>query len=131
MIMDFPPRFVLSVALILAVPVVARADYGPTGRIGPSGAEVAGAIAGVAVGATLILYFVLRSPTITGCVQATDGSMALVNEKDKHAYPLVGNHLELKPGERLKLKGKKAKDKDRKPIFRVKNVDHDYGACKP
>ena len=46
--MNFLPRAMLSVALMLAVPVLARADYGPTDRIGPSGAEVAGAIAGAA-----------------------------------------------------------------------------------
>jgi hypothetical protein len=116
---------------MLAVPVAARADYGPTDRIGPSGAEVAGAIVGVAVAATLILYFVLRSPTITGCVLSTDASMTFVDEKDHHTYALAGDHLNLKPGERLKLKGKKSKDKDGKPTLRVKNVDHDYGTCKP
>ena len=91
MTMNLLLRAMLSVALVLAVPVVARADYGPTDRIGPSGAEVAGAIAGAAGAATLILYFVLRSPSITGCVQSIDASMTLVNEKDNHAYALTGN----------------------------------------
>jgi len=129
--MNFLPRAMPSVALMLAVPVFARADYGPTDRIGPSGAEVAGAIAGAAGAATLILYFLLRSPSITGCVQATDASMTLVNEKDNHAFALTGNVPDLKPGERLRLKGKKLKGKEGKLTFRIKSVDHNYGACKP
>lgn len=124
-------RFVLTGALLLAIPVAAHGDYGPTGRIGPSGAQVAGAIAGVAAATTLILYFTLRKPTIVGCVESTEGSMSLVNEKDNRAYALTGDHLDLKRGERFKLKGKKIKGQDGKFTFRVREVGHDYGACKP
>ena len=77
----------------------------------------------------LILYFTLRKPAIVGCVQSADGTSTLIDERDKRTYALAGNHLNLKVGERLKLKGKKIKEKDGKFTFRVKKVDHDYGAC--
>jgi len=57
--------------------------------------------------------------------------MTLVNEKDNHAFALTGNVPDLKPGERLRLKGKKLKGKEGKLTFRIKSVDHNYGACKP
>lgn len=129
--MNSPFRFALTAALLVVIPVAAHAQFTPIGNIGPSGAQVAGVIAGVAGVTGLILYFTLRKPAIVGCVQSTDGASNLMDEKDKRTYALVGDHLNLKSGERFKLKGKKIKEKDGKLTFRVKKVDHDYGSCNP
>jgi len=123
--MNSPFRFVLAVALLFTIPVTSQAQ-----SIGPDPVKVFLAIGGVAAGIAVIAYLVLNKPVILGCVQSIDGSPTLIDEKDKHAYALAGDHLNLKTGERFKLKGKKIKEKDGKFTFRVKNVDHDYGACK-
>ena len=45
--------------------------------------------------------------------------------------PLVGANLDLKPGERVKLQGKKKKDKSGHRTFQVNKLKKDYGPCKP
>ena len=70
-----------------------------------------------------------HKPTIIGCVQSIGGKSSLVDEKDKRTYALTGDHLDLKAGQRMKLKGKKIKARDGDSTFLVKRVDHDYGGC--
>jgi hypothetical protein len=77
----------------------------------------------------LILYLTLHKPTITGCVQSIGGKSSLLDEKHKRTYALTGDHLNLKLGRRMKLKGKKIKARDGDSTFLVKRVDHDYGGC--
>lgn len=124
-------RVALTVSLLVAMPAAACAqfDFPKISGPGPSGAQVAGVIGGVAAATGLILYFTLRKPAIVGCVQSADGTSSLIDERDKRTYSLAGNSLNLKAGERLKLKGKKIKEKEGKFTFRVKKVVHDYGAC--
>jgi hypothetical protein len=126
--MNSPFRFVLAVVLLFTMPVTSQAQsFGPNGPIGPDGVAIVLAIAGVAAGIAVIAYLSLHKPAILGCVQSIDGSPSLIDEKDKHAYALAGDHSNLKVGERFKLKGKKITEKDGKFTFRVKSVDHDYG----
>jgi hypothetical protein len=127
--MTSPFRFVMTFALLVGMPVASHAQFPQIGPIGPSGAQVAGAIAGVAGVTSLILYLALRKPTVVGCVHPADGSSSLTDEKDKRSYVLVGDPLNLKAGERVKLKGKKIRNKDGSFRFRVKKVDKNYGAC--
>lgn len=122
-------RFVLTAVLLFAMPVASHAQFAQFGHIGPSGAQVAGAIAGVVGTTGLILYLTLHKPTIIGCVQSIGGKTSLVDEKDKRTYALTGDHLDLKAGQRIKLKGKKIKARDGDSAFLVKRVDHDYGGC--
>ena len=126
--MNSPLRFVLTVALLFAIPVASQAQTFGSGRIGPDPVEIALGIAGVAAGTALIFYLILHKPVILGCVESIDGSPTLIDEKDKHSYALASDHP-LKFGERFKLEGKKITEKDGKFTFRVKKVDHDYGAC--
>ena len=125
-------RVALAVALLLAIPVATCAQApipSNIGNIGPSGAQVAGAIAGLAGVTGLILYFTLRKPAIVGCVHSAEGTTSLVDERNKRTYTLAGDHVSLKAGERVKLKGKKLKEKDGRFTFSVKTVDKNYGAC--
>ena len=61
----------LGLIIVLAVSVSAGA-FGQTGigGIGPSGAQVAGAVAGLAAVTGVVLYFTLRKPSVVGCIQS-------------------------------------------------------------
>jgi hypothetical protein len=98
------------------------------GRIGPSGAQVAGAAVGVGAATGIILYFVSRKSSIRGCIQSSNGANRVNDEKDKTTYTLISNHVDLKVGERVQLKGKKNK---KKATFQVSGLRRDYGACTP
>ena len=96
--------------------------------IGPTGAQVAGAAVGVAAVTLVVLYVTLHNPSIAGCVQSANGTKSLTDNKNNLTYTLVTN-AEIKPGEQVKLSGKKKKDKDGHLSFRVKKVKQDYGPC--
>jgi hypothetical protein len=99
------------------------------GGIGPSGAQLAGAAIGVAAVMVAVLYVTLHKPSITGCVQSANGTISLMDKQKNLKYTLVITNAEIKPGEQVKLLGKKKKDKDGHLSFRVKKVKKDYGPC--
>jgi len=108
--MKSPFRFILTAVLLFVLPNASHAQFSQIGHIGPSGAEVAGAMAGVVGTTGLILYLTLHKPTITGCVQSIGSKSSLVDEKDKRTYALTGDHLDLlKAGQRMKLKARRSK----------------------
>jgi len=59
--------------------------------------------------------------------------MTLIDEKDKQIYMLSGNTTEIKPGDRMKLQGKKVKPKgpDKTLVWEARRVSKNYGACSP
>ena len=99
------------------------------GHIGPSGAQVGAAIAGTAAVIGVVLYLALRKPSIVGCTQALDSGISVKNEKDDRVYTLTSVGPDLKPGRKVKLRGKKVKAEDGELSFRVKKIAHDYGSC--
>ena len=122
----------LSVALVLSCFPSAHAQAPvPTnfGHIGPSGAQVAAAIAGTAAVSGVVLYFSLRKPSLVGCTETLDSGISVKNEKDDRVYALTAARLDVKPGRRVKLQGKKLKGKDGTLSFRVRTIAHDYGPC--
>ncbi|PYX47672.1 MAG: hypothetical protein DMG79_13430 [Acidobacteria bacterium] len=124
---------IVAVILLLAVfSISASAQSGwNLGSIGPSKAEVAGAVVGLAAITGVILYLTLHKPSITGCIRFVDGENTLVNENDKLDYFLVDAKFPLKRGERVKLIGKKKKDREGNLTFQVKKMKKDYGPCQP
>jgi hypothetical protein len=111
-------------------PALAQSNGFPNVAIGPSKAEVVGAIVGSAVVIGLVVYLVIpKQKNIEGCVESTDGVARLTNEKDHHSYVLLADNIAFKPGQRLKLKGKKGKDKSGAWQFRVKKMVQDEGTC--
>ena len=65
---------------------------------------------------------------LQGCV-AGDGDV-LVTEKDNQTYKLANKQNQsLKPGERVELVGKKAKDASGEPTFEVHKMSKDLGQC--
>ena len=110
-----------------SLPAVAQTGLG---RIGPTGAQVAGAAIGAAAVIALVVYLVIpKQKTIEGCLETADGVSRLSDEKDHHAYAILADNASLNSGHRLKLKGKKSKDKSGALQFRVKKVLEDEGAC--
>jgi hypothetical protein len=117
----------LVLLLLLFFSRSSRAQTG-LGGIGPTGAQVAGAAVGVAAVTVVVLYVTLHKPSIAGCVQSANGTNSLTDNKNNLTYTVVSN-AEIKPGEQVKLLGKKKKDKDGHLSFRVKKVKQDYGPC--
>jgi len=90
-----------------------------------------------AAAAVVVLAVVLihksKNPRITGCVTSGASGMTITHEKDKKVYTLSGHTEAIKPGERMKLQGKKVKSKgaDKTLVWEVTAVTKDLGVCQP
>ena len=118
---------VLLSAITILAPAQSKIDLG---HIGPSNAEIVGAAVGLAAVSGVVLYLTLHKTTITGCLRSVEGANILTNEADNLTYQLVDGPR-LNPGERVKIQGKKKKDKTGKLSFRVKKLNRDFGRCTP
>ncbi len=132
-----------SIMLLLAVSCIsALAQY--TGMPGtgttsgpytaPKGGYGSGAAIGIGLGAAAgagVAYWALHNrPSVVGCVQRSDQGTAILNEKDGKLYHLLpGSEVDLKPGERVALKGNKTEDQPGKYAFAARKVVKDYGPC--
>ncbi len=87
--------------------------------------------ASIAVLATfLILRHSSQKSTITGCVKAEANGMSVTDERDGLNYTLSGSTIGVKPGDRVRLKGKR-KDMGTTIGFEARTVTRDFGACQP
>lgn len=126
--MNLIGKVALATVLLLAITIPAPAQIKiDLGHIGPSNAEIVGAAVGLAA-VSVVLYLTLHKTTITGCLRSVEGANILTNEADNLTYQLVDGP-KLNPGERVKIQGKKKKDKTGNCSFRVKKLNHDYGPC--
>jgi hypothetical protein len=116
---------VLLFAITIPAPAQSKIDLG---HIGPSNAEIVGAAVGLAAVTGVVLYLTLHKTTITGCLRSVEGTNILTNEADNLTYQLVDGPR-LNPGERVKIQGKKKKDKTGNFSFRVKKLKRDFGRC--
>jgi hypothetical protein len=102
---------------------------------GPSGAEVAGAIVGAAAVVVVVVVVIHYSKkrTITGCVSAGANGMTVTEEKSGQIYVVSGNVAGIKPGDRVKLQGKKIKPEapDKTLAWKARKVTKDFGVCQP
>lgn len=124
---------VLIIALGFALCMPARAS---SGTIGASNGEIAGVIVGVAAGVAVVIIVAVhysKKRSITGCVVSNGNGMSITDEKDKQIYALSGSTTAVKPGDRLKVKGRKAKHtgSDTSPVWDVAEVSKDFGVCQP
>ena len=130
-------RLTLVAALIIAVLLACRpaeAQIVPSGIGAASTGEVVGIIAGmvaaVAVVTIVVVYAVKHKPSITGCAVASPAGMTLQDEGNSQKFLLTGNTAGIKPGDRVKVQGKKQKGGDASARgFTVLRLKRDYGAC--
>src|SRR6266487_178499 len=132
-------RVTASLALMVSISGTAIAQYpggGGTGTYpggtrpsyGSKGAVIGGVVAGAAAGAGLLYCKLHNRAKLRGCV-AGEGDK-LVNEKTNQSYNLTNKQNQsLKPGERVELVGKKAKDASGEPTFEVHKMSKDLGQC--
>jgi hypothetical protein len=120
---------VCALALTATVPATAQ-----SGTIGISKSDVVwigvaiGAIgAGIGIG---IYYAVHHSHSLTGCAVSGANGLELKNKGDQQTYALVGAVNAIKPGERIRVSGKRVKKTPGPtPQFLVEQLAKDLGPC--
>jgi len=91
------------------------------------GAIIGGVVGGAALAGGLLLWHAHKRATVVGCV-GPNGS-TLMSEKNKQTYSITSDKgVDLKPGERLKVSGKKIGKNDDLAL-QVDHVRKDYGSC--
>jgi len=136
--------WILSTVLVTVVVGVAGTGFAQYGGGGSMGGTSSGGVytapkggyssaTGIAIGAgaaagAAIAYLALHKSSIVGCVQATDGGFQMTDGKG-HTYALNSEDVDLKPGEKVQLKGKKTTSQSGKMAFDVRGLGKDYGAC--
>jgi hypothetical protein len=128
-------RVFLAAALVLiAILLDCRPAESQTGRIGPSGGQVAAALVGAAAAIVVItvvvIYAVRRAPTVIGCAVSGPNGLTLENDSDHQSFVLNGETAGIKTGDRVKVQGKKQKANGTARGFTVLKLKHDYGACR-
>jgi len=106
-----------------------------SGKIVSNG-TIAGAVVAVVAGVVVIAIVAIhysKKRTITGCVNSGAHGLTISDERDKRTYVLSGGTTGIKPGDRMKLQGKKVKSNrpDQPPEWETKQVAEDLGACHP
>jgi|HubBroStandDraft_6_1064221.scaffolds.fasta_scaffold394242_2 hypothetical protein len=131
---------IIALGVAVATPAKAQGSGGlfPNGfgSIGPPKGLIVGGILGTAavlVVATVVIIHYSKKRAITGCVVSGQTGMTLIDEKDKQSYMLSGDTTGIKPGDRMKLKGKKVKPKgpDKTLVWEARQVSKNYGTCSP
>jgi|SRR5579883_2053171 hypothetical protein len=138
-------RHVAQFAAILIVSTAAYAQYAGGGVVPgtptTSGTYTPGSTTygkgkaiGIGVGAAAAgvgaIYFIThRSSKITGCVERADDGLHFTDDKTQRTLALVPGKSDIKPGERLELKGKVKKNATGQQNFLVKAVAKDLGSC--
>jgi hypothetical protein len=90
-----------------------------------AGAAGAGALIGVGV-----YYAVKHDHSVTGCARSGPDGLQLTSESDKRTYSLVGAVAAIKTGNRVRVSGKKTRQKSPAPAqFLVEKVTKDLGPC--
>ncbi len=93
-------------------------------------AVIAGAGAAIGIG---IYYAFNHSHSIRGCAVSGPNGLELQNEGDQKTFLLAGITADVRSGDRVRVKGKKAKTANGSAdssTFLVEKLTKDYGACK-
>jgi hypothetical protein len=122
---------VLIIALGAALSTPARADSLKS-RGNDIVIGIVAALAGVVV-VVLVAVHYSKKRAITGCVVSRENGLSVTDEKDGQVYALSGNTTGIKPGDRMKLQGRKAKSKgvDKTLVWEATEVAKDFGVCQP
>jgi hypothetical protein len=85
-------------------------------------------VAGAAIGVGLYFAF-HHGASLKGCAASGPGGLALTNQGDQLVYQLSGDTADIKPGDLVRVKGKKRHAKVSTPTFLVEKLSKDYGPC--
>src|ERR1039457_3475536 len=104
-------RYLSGVLIIALSLVLMPAEAQNSGKIVSNG-TIDGVIVGVAAGVAVIAIVAIhysKKRTITGCVNSGGNGLTVTDEKDKQTYALSGDTTGIKPGDRMRVQGKKVK----------------------
>jgi hypothetical protein len=104
--------------------------------IGPSNGQIAAVVAGIAITGAAIgigIYFLARHDhSLTGCADSGVSGLVLQKDSDPQIYALIGDTAAIKPGQRIRVAGKrKKKDASGNRTFLVEKLSKDLGPCTP
>ena len=116
----------LIVALTVVLPLPARAANAETVLIAIAATTVAATIAVVTLAS---IHHRRQKIAITGCTVSVDKAITVIDEEDRKRYLLSGDITGVRPGDRMRLEGKKAKGPDKALVWKVEAVIRDFGAC--
>ena len=124
-------RGILIVVLTVALARPARASEAETVLIVVAVATAVAAIATVAI--VSIVQHRHKKIVITGCVSSGENGMTLTDEEDRRSYSLSGETAGVKPGDRMKLQGKRLKRKrsNKTQVWETAKIVEDFGVCRP
>ena len=129
----FNATCVLALSCSFAAFQPARAQF-TLGNIGPSKGQVVGAAVGAGAAIAVIgvgIYFLARTPRVTGCLQSSNGGLELQGASPDQHFLLTGQTSGLAAGQRVRIMGKKSKETSGQHTLVVKSVLKNYGACTP
>ena len=92
-------------------------------------AEAVGVVIGVGAAIGVGIYFAVHANhSVTGCTAAAANGIQL--QQDQQTWSLIGSTGAIKPGERIRVSGKKQKKIAGAPrTFLVEKLAKDYGPC--
>ncbi|SRR5258706_8128256 len=106
---------------------------GTPGYVAPKNGYGSGKAVGIGVGAAAgvgVLFLALHHHgAVSGCVQQTDDGLRLVDEKKNKSYALQSGSVDVKPGDRVQLKGKKSSGTAGAETFEPTKVVKNFGSC--
>ncbi len=125
---NFLARFAVCALLVTTAARPAIAGSIPTkSDVVWIGVGVAAIGAGIGVG---IFYAVRHGHSLTGCAAAGPSGLDLRSQGDQQTYTLVGDVAGIKPGQRIRVSGKKEKaGAGTGRQFLVEKLSKDYGPC--
>jgi hypothetical protein len=119
---------VCALALTATAPENARANSIPTqSDVVWIGVAIGAIGAGIGIG---VYYAFHHGHTLNGCAVSQADGLKLKNNGDDQTYALVGEVSAIKPGDRVRVSGKKTKKSaGPAPQFVVEQLSKDYGPC--
>lgn len=120
-----------AMAVTAAAPANAQTST-PIGGVTKSDAAwIAVAVAAIGAGIGIGIYYAIHhGHSLSGCAVGGANGLELQNQSDQQTYTLVGAVAGIKPGERVRVSGKKVK-RTAGPAqqFLVEQLSKDYGVC--
>jgi hypothetical protein len=144
-VLSYLSKMALGVFLATFLSSSAVAQYGGGGTgmgtgapgtpayVAPKSGYGSGKAVGIGVGAAAgagVLFLALHHHgTVTGCVQQTDDGLRLVDEKKNKSYSLEPGIVDVKAGDRVRLRGKKSSGTAGAEMFEPTKVVKNLGSC--